>query len=387
LIHLADFDRPHGGSFIAMVVGVLATARKRGWETEVVLFEGAAACPWVEDFRGAGVTVHLAPESVRRSFGARRNWLGPILARDREPTVLHTHFTTWDVPVALASRRHPAAHVFWHVHSALSRQPLILARSALKLGALRHRIDAILCPAPNIAAGVRRRLGPRAKVHFLPSAIDTGRFPLLDSAARAAARRDLDLPLDATVLLHFGWHFRLKGNDIFLRTVRRLVDDGLDDVIALSRGGGEETARLASELGLADRLRLVEPVRDITTLHGAASALVASSREEGMAYAVLEALCCGTPVVATDIPGHAFLAREIEHCRVATRDPVELAGAIRDTVSRDGELAAREAASGRDWIDANLSVGAIAERLVAMYEKSAGGEGHGSPPAAVRGRS
>ena len=87
----------------------------------------------------------------------------------------------------------------------------------------------------------------------------------------------------------------------------------------------------AAELGIADRFRLIPPVEDVRTVHGAADVMVSSSREEGMAYAVLESLASGTAVVATAIPGHAVIGEQVDACRLTSIDAGEIdAGGARD---------------------------------------------------------
>lgn len=352
-----------------MVLGVLSAALERGWSAEAVLSEETREHDWIEPFRAAGVDLRFAPPAARRSRRSRAAWLAQELDDGDQPTVFHTHFTAWDLAALSASQRERGDAVFWHTHSALPRTPLVIARSALKFGIGGRRIDGIFCPAPNICAAVRRRLGPRRKIHFLPSALRIADFPVLDEAGRAGARRQLGIDADTTVLLHFGWHFHLKGNDVFLRTLDeiRRRDPSLK-MLGLSRGADERTAELAREIGVSDVFRLQQPVAEISTLFAAADAMVSSSREEGMAYAVLESLCSGTAVVATDIPGHAYLGEHIEACRMTGHDPADIAAGVIATIGRDREQAAAEGRQAHEWIAAELSVPKIAERVLGYYQ-------------------
>lgn len=115
-------------------------------------------------------------------------------------------------------------------------------------------------------------------------------------------------------------------------------------------------------------MRVQEPVRDQVQLHAAADVQVASSKREGMAYAVLESLCVGTPVVATNIPGHSFLGREIDACRIVAHTPEALADAVEATLARPPEVAAAETAQARGWIAANLATEKVVSRLLDVYE-------------------
>jgi len=366
IVQISEFDRPHAGSFVPMLLGLLAEARRQGHQTEAVFGSTTKGARWLEDFARADIPVTLGPESGSRVRLGR--WLDDYLGEDPEPVVLHTHFTTWDVPALIAARGRDAA-VFWHVHSALPHNPLVVARTMLKFGVLGHRAAGLLCPAPNIVDGARRRMAPRDRTHFIPSSLDLANFRVLDEERRTAAREELGLPLDAKVLLHFGWHWHLKGSDIFLEVLRRLAAED-DQIIGIDRGGGDEMVERAAELGIGDRFRLIPPVEDVRTVHGAADVNVSSSREEGMAYAVLESLASGTAVVASAIPGHAVIGEHMDACRLTSTDPAELVAAIKETLARTPAEVQREAEDAHAWMEENLAHAPVARRVIRLYEEA-----------------
>ena len=175
LVHVAEYGRALGGSFVPMVLATLEHAQARGWRADAVLPEQAREAPWVKDFAAIGVTPRFADVEGRP---ARAKWLESELGGDPGPTILHTHFTLWDVPAALAARRLDRAAVVWHVHTTLGKTPASILRNMAKFASLGRGVSAILCPAPNIADDVRRRLAPRGRVHFLPSVVDVEESPL-----------------------------------------------------------------------------------------------------------------------------------------------------------------------------------------------------------------
>jgi glycosyltransferase involved in cell wall biosynthesis len=74
--------------------------------------------------------------------------------------------------------------------------------------------------------------------------------------------------------------------------------------------GGEYRARverLIREFGLEGRVRLLGWVEDVTRVVASLDVLVSASRSEAFGMAMVEALACGVPVVATATEG----AREI----------------------------------------------------------------------------
>jgi glycosyltransferase involved in cell wall biosynthesis len=195
---------------------------------------------------------------------------------------------------------------------------------------------------------------------------------------RAEARRKLEIPDAAEVLLHFGRDWRLKGGDLFLDAVGRLVSAGRP-TFALINQGGAEAKSAAEARGLASRVRIVGLTTEPNELFHAADLVVSSSIGETMPYAVIEALASGLPVVASELAGHDYVADRIDNCVTVPSDPVALADAATRFLDRDPATARREGEAAREWVSEDLDVGRAAERLVDRYEVDLGSR----PPAAL----
>jgi glycosyltransferase involved in cell wall biosynthesis len=347
-----------------MLCELTRAAARRGWRTQTVFDESARDRAWVEDLVAAGAATAFVPA---RSFAAKRDAIGRLLAEESGPVVLHTHFTSFDVPAALAGRGKGRVSVFWHIHSRARPEATVVARNVVKYAVVGRAVDRILCVAPDIAEAVRRRGAPRRRVQFVANAIDTARFPPVGDAERAAARGRLGLPPEARVLLHFGWDWHRKGGDVFLEAVRLLADE---PVLGLTVGAPEEAREERRRLGLDEAIVIAEPTDDVRTLYAAADVLVASSRAEGMPYAVTEALSSGLPVVATTIPGHTVQADGLAACRLVPLDAGEIAGAVRSFLHRDAAAAAREAQAAHDRIRERMSLEGWSERMLDLYERT-----------------
>jgi glycosyltransferase involved in cell wall biosynthesis len=311
--------------------------------------------------------VKFASEELRSSDRALSQWVERSIPAEGK-VILHTHFTGFDVAGALVKRRRRETTLLWHIHGVPPSDLRWRVRMRLKFGILGRLVDAFLCPADNIVDAVRSHGAPRPRVHFVPSAIDVERFPIATQEERLEARRELGLPLDGVHLLHFGWHWYLKGGDIFLEALK-IVLASEDEVVAIERGGGDEYVEYARKLGIEDKVVVTEAVDDVELLHSAADVLVCSSREEGMAYALLESICSGTPVVATEIPGHAFVGREIRACEITGHAPAEIAAGISRVIARSPEEAAEVAQEGHHWMADNLSIPQVAASMVDRYDE------------------
>lgn len=367
IVHLADYWGPYAGSFVPMLRAVAGAARAEGWEVEARLHPVAGDKPWLAELEEEGLPHGFAPPTrSRRELAA---WIGELLDESPEPTVLHTHYTTYDVPAVMAARRRDHAAVVWHVHSFASPRRGVALRNVAKHLAFGRGAARILCVTPEIAAALRRRLAPRGRVEFFPNAIDARRFPPPSAEERAAARRELRLEPEAPVALHFGWDWAIKGGDLFAAAVAEL-DPGLG-AVALTVTTSDHALAACDRLGLGDRLRVVAPRDDVRSLYAAADAFVACSPAEGMPFAMLEALASGVGVAATDIPGHRLIGADLPACRLSGDEPAVLARAVESLLTRDRATAEAEGAASRRAIEAGLDVRPWAGRLVERYRSIA----------------
>lgn len=105
------------------------------------------------------------------------------------------------------------------------------------------------------------------------------------------------------LLISVGYLIERKGHHLIIEAMRVLQEYQLFIV-----GGGEWENKLKSQvlqLGLQDRVRFLGEVSQklLPELYNCADALVLASDREGWANVLLEAMACGTPVVASNIWG------------------------------------------------------------------------------------
>jgi D-inositol-3-phosphate glycosyltransferase len=165
---------------------------------------------------------------------------------------------------------------------------------------------------------------------------------------RYGARKALGYGLDGSPMLLFVGRIQpLKGLDVAIGALAELRRTHAQLVVVGGPSGpdGEAEAakalRLAEELGVADRIRWVEPQPHhlLATYYRAADVCVVPSRSESFGLVALEAAACGTPVVAAAIGGLRTL---VEHGEtgllVEERQPDVFARAV-DAVLADGAKA------------------------------------------------
>lgn len=138
------------------------------------------------------------------------------------------------------------------------------------------------------------------KLHTLRNGVDLERFV---PEPRDEARRRIGLPEHGRYLLSVGHLIERKGHHIAIEALAQLPD-----VTLLIAGSGPEEGALkalAQRLGVDTRVRWagVVPQTELKWWYSAADALTLCSSREGWANVLLEAMACGTPVIATNIWG------------------------------------------------------------------------------------
>jgi len=231
-------------------------------------------------------------------------WLRRTL-RSLRPDVVHAHTSKAGALGRLAAGRVPViysphGHLFYGYHGKLGTALVVLAERALA-----PRADRIaVLTETSRAEHLGRRIGRFDQFVTVPSGVDLERFGP-DEEARSRVRAEFGFGAGIPVVGWAGRFTHVKGPDVFVEAAARIAA-GLPEAGFVLAGDGElraETERRAEELGLANRCRFPGHRDDVAGLLNACDVFVLTSRNEGQGLAVVEAMACGTPVVATDVAG------------------------------------------------------------------------------------
>jgi phosphatidylinositol alpha-mannosyltransferase len=173
-------------------------------------------------------------------------------------------------------------------------------------------------------------------------------------------------PTDGPTIFFVGRHEPRKGLAVLLDAMARLPAE-----VRLWVGGdGPETAELRR--GTSDDRRIewlgtIDDEEKAQRLRGADVFCAPSLYGESFGVVLLEAMAAHTPIVATDLPGYANVARGgTDAVLVPEGDAEALAGALR-TVLADTRLAERLAVAGEARA-AEFAMDRLAERYLGLYE-------------------
>jgi glycosyltransferase involved in cell wall biosynthesis len=137
----------------------------------------------------------------------------------------------------------------------------------------------------------------------IPLGVDIERFRRIPEA-----RKQLAIGEESRMLLYVGRYSREKGVLDLVESVRRASSELGDNFTLYMRGDGPLRDVLkthVSEGGLDSRIKVLDWCRsdELAVWYSAADAVVMPSRSEAFGRVMAEALCCSTPVIATDVGG------------------------------------------------------------------------------------
>ncbi|MCC7182087.1 MAG: glycosyltransferase family 4 protein [Rhodocyclaceae bacterium] len=143
-----------------------------------------------------------------------------------------------------------------------------------------------------------------AVIRVVPNFVDVDRFQP-SSERRETLRTELDIPADAFVIGSVGRLDTQKEPMQVLDVFDRLWQSGLRGYLLFcGQGPLDQAARSAADhYPWRDRVRFLGFRRDTEAVFAALDVHLLLSRQEGFGIATAEAMACGVPVVATEVPG------------------------------------------------------------------------------------
>lgn len=206
----------------------------------------------------------------------------------------------------------------------------------------------------------------------------------VDVGTRQRVRERLRLPADSFVIAVNANLIPYKGHrDLF--AALDLIKDKLSTpwrllLIGRDQGIESELRSLAEESGFAGHVEWLGERSDAQALLAAADIAVLPSHEEGFSNSLIEAMCCGLPVIATSVGGNVdAVAHEATGLLTPVRDPQALAVALM-RFYEDAGLRSRLGAAARARAVSNFSIDDCVARYVNLYR---GWHSYGREPAQI----
>jgi len=226
--------------------------------------------------------------------------------------LVHSHYWLSGVVGEMAAKGWRCPHVImFHTLGAAKNNAAAEENEPLGRMASERRLtqsaDAVVVPTEREKENLLDHCRADSQnLHVIPCGVNLDHFRPLD---RFSARRTLNLDLDQDLLLYVGRFAPVKGLDVLLGAMSQLVKTGNRPRLIVVGGDGpaatstQAVRRQIRELHLERHVQLAGRI-DASALpcyYNAADLLVVPSRYESFGLVALEALACGTPVLATPV--------------------------------------------------------------------------------------
>jgi glycosyltransferase involved in cell wall biosynthesis len=288
---------------------------------------------------------------VVHTHSAKAGALGRIAAHEaRIPAVVHTFH----------------GFPFHAFQSPLRRSAYIAAER--RLGRITDRFVAVCSTMATDA--VRLGIAPAGRVCVIPVSI-ADQSVAINASSRARARRLLGVPDDVRLVGTVGRIDYQKAPGDFLQALTRL-DRGVHGVWIGDGPMSADVAAQGRQLGLGSRLHLAGEREDVPALLPGLDVFVMTSLYEGLPCALVEAMQCGLPVVATAVNGvPEIVLDDVTGLLIPPARPQACAAALRHLLNNPDD-ARRLANAGRRAVAGRFEAGAAAVALGGVYDAALG---------------
>jgi phosphatidyl-myo-inositol alpha-mannosyltransferase len=273
--------------------------------------------------------------------------------RDEAFDVLHLHEPLCPGPTMTALLFHNAP-VIGTFHRSGDSAAYTLARPAVRW--LARRMELRCAVSPDALETARRALGGQYDLLF--NGIEVERFA-----------KPTPWPTEGPTILFLGRHEPRKGLEVLLAAMGTLPAETRLWVAS----DGPETGRLRAATtgdGRIEWLGRIDDAEKVRRLRGADVFCAPSLHGESFGVVLLEAMAAHTPIVASDLPGYANVARGDREALLVPPADAEALGAALHRVLTDADCAARLVCAG-DARAEELSMAHLADRYLELYRRIA----------------
>ena len=361
LVHIVQHLAP--GGIEALVLALTATPAH---QSTIISLDGSVEAlvrqwPRLATVRGQLIALEKPP-GLRPGLILKLAWR----LRRMKATACFTHGIGPLVYGAAAARlagvphRIHVDHDSWSLETSATRR---LYRFGLEAG---KPIQVAVTDA--ISTALRAWTGRTSTVVY--NGINTCRFcPVAGQDERLARRAQLGLPRDAMLIGAIGRLEMVKGHDLLIQALAHLP---ANCHLALAGDGTQRMtlAMVAQELGVTERVHFLGLQDDPAVVLQALDIFCLPSRAEGLPLALLEALACSLPVVATAVGGVPAALPPGAGIVVPSEDPTALAVALQAVHDLPPVAQRRMGGIGRLFVLEHYSL----EKTRAAYDRLALGE-------------
>lgn len=302
ILHLPNFYFPHIGGVEQVARDVVASLE--GFEQEVFCFsEGRSDYDAITDgirIRKIGYTLKLFSQAISFSY--------PFKLREKinsfNPDIIHIHLPNPLATLALLNAARGSEKIIIHWHSDIVRQEVLMPLFGPFQNRLLAMADRIIATSPNYASASAALQPFLHRTTIIPNIVNQDRLP--DQTVVQSDIEEIKSKYNGKKIIFFcGRHVPYKGLEFLLKSL--IAMHARTDFVAVIAGTGPLTQNL-KRMANGDKNivfcgRLSDQMLSAYLHASYLFAFPSITRNEAFGIALAEALYCGLPAVAFEIPG------------------------------------------------------------------------------------
>ncbi|HEY9671062.1 MAG TPA: glycosyltransferase family 1 protein [Waterburya sp.] len=364
---------------------------KQGWHVDMFTRCANAEQPKIVEHGPRCRTIRLVAgpeEFVPRDeiFGYASTFVEEVLKFQQQSgiqySLVHTNYwiSSW-VGMEL-KKRQPLKQVHTYhslgavKYKSVNTIPLIASTRLAVEKAVLETAERIVATSPQEKEHMRSLVSTKGNIDIIPCGTDIRRF---GSLTKEAARAAIGIDPEALMVFYVGRFDERKGIETLVRAVGQSQLRG-NQKLKLVIGGGsrpgqsdgierERIEGIVAELGMTEITTFPGRIGDdlLPAYYTAADVCVVPSHYEPFGLVAIEAMACGTPVVASDVGGLQFtVVPEQTGLLASPKDEAAFATAI-DRILSDAEWRNQLGKNARARVESKFSWDGVANQLSELY--------------------
>lgn len=258
--------------------------------------------------------IRVRKESRIDYFNAFFMFISFFLCHRKDFQIIHLHgFSSKSILLVLLSKIFHKKIII-KMTSIGHDDPVAMKNRGFFLYHFYEKADVYVGVSPQFESIYRNLQLPADRFRLISNGVDTKRFQPADEVQKGAARKELGLPLELKLILFVG-HFSMeKRPDVLFEAWRSYVanaypDSGIVFIGSTNPDHYEVDTSLVKKVQreaepyLTKRVIFVEKTHEIEKYYQAVDMFVLPSIREGLPNALIEAMACGLPVIASRLAG------------------------------------------------------------------------------------
>ncbi|MCH2184527.1 glycosyltransferase, partial [Myxococcota bacterium] len=331
---------------------------------------------WPRFEQHSGVTIHrlwCRPVPRWHTLTSGLSLFRFLLRRSRTYDIIHIHQYGTMAALAIAMGRSMGSKVVLKLtNTGYQGLDAALPHSALgrRIRGLHRRVDACVATSRRAADEAEAFGIPRRQIHLIPNALDVEHFRPPSENERRQARNSLGLG-SGFLVINVSRLTAQKNHALLINAWADGVASEEGALLGILGGGPLERNLRAqiAERGVDQSVRLLGQVSDPLPWYWAADLFVLSSDVEGLSNSLMEALCCGLPVLSTRVSGSEDVFEEAPVGRLVEPGDQSALGTALAEMSLDSDGRDRSGEAARRYAKARYALPVVVERTIELYRE------------------